>query len=125
MEVRSFNSTKRQVPVIGQGTWYNDEDDRDMAVAALRRGIDLGMTHIDTAEMYLSGMAEQWIAEAMAGRRDEVFLVSKVLPSNASRPETVRACERSLACAPIIWTVISCTGAAPIRSKKRWRPLRN
>jgi diketogulonate reductase-like aldo/keto reductase len=68
-----------------------------MAVAALRRGIDLGMTHIDTAEMYLSGMAEQWIAEAMAGRRDEVFLVSKVLPSNASRPETVRACERSLA----------------------------
>jgi diketogulonate reductase-like aldo/keto reductase len=97
MELRWFGSTKRQVPVIGQGTWYNEDDDRDMAVAALRRGIDLGMTHIDTAEMYLSGSAEEWIAEAIEGRRDEVFLVSKLLPSNASRRGTVAACECSLA----------------------------
>jgi diketogulonate reductase-like aldo/keto reductase len=80
--------------VIGQGTWYIDHGDRNSAVAALRRGIDLGMTHIDTAEMY--GDAELVIADAIAGRRDEVFLVSKVLPSNASRRGTVTACERSL-----------------------------
>ena len=81
--------------LIGQGTWYIDHGDRKGAVAALQRGIDLGMTHIDTAEMY--GDAELVIAEAIADRRDEVFLVSKVLPSNASRRGTVTACERSLA----------------------------
>ena len=97
MELRWFGSTKRQVSAIGQGTWYDEDDDRDAAVAALQRGIDLGMTHVDTAEMYLSGAAEEWIAQAIDGRRDEVFLVSKVLPSNASRRETVAACERSLA----------------------------
>lgn len=97
MELRWFDSTKRQLPVIGQGTWYNKNDDREMAVAALRRGIDLCANHIDTAEMYLSGTAEEWISEAIAGRGDEVFLVSKVLPSNASRRGTVAACERSLA----------------------------
>ena len=82
------------MPVIGQGTWYIDHGDRVSAVAALRRGLDLGMTHIDTAEMY--GDAELVVAEAIASRRDEVFLVSKVLPSNASRRDTVIACERSL-----------------------------
>lgn len=97
MELRHFGSTERRVPVIGQGTWYGDDEERDAAVAALRRGIDLGMTHIDTAEMYLEGTAEEWVAEAMAGRRDQIFLVSKVLPSNASRRGTVAACERSLA----------------------------
>ncbi len=81
--------------MIGQGTWYIDRGDREGAVAALRRGIDLGMTHIDTAEMY--GDAELVIADAIAGRRDDVFLVSKVLPSNASRRGTITACERSLA----------------------------
>ena len=80
--------------VIGQGTWYIDRGDRKSAVAALRRGIDLGMTHIDTAEMY--GDAEPVVAEAIAGRRDDIFLVSKVLPSNASRRGTITACERSL-----------------------------
>jgi diketogulonate reductase-like aldo/keto reductase len=80
--------------VIGQGTWYLDRGDRNSAVAALRRGIELGMTHIDTAEMY--GDAELVIADAIAGRRDELFLVSKVLPSNASRRGTITACERSL-----------------------------
>src|ERR1700743_2485335 len=80
--------------VIGQGTWYLDRGDRKRAVAALRHGLDLGMTHIDTAEMY--GDAELVIADAIEGRRDEVFLVSKVLPSNASRRGTITACERSL-----------------------------
>jgi diketogulonate reductase-like aldo/keto reductase len=92
---KKFGPTGEQVSVIGQGTWYIDEGDRKSAVAALRRGIDLGMTHIDTAEMY--GDAELVIAEAIAGRRDDVFLVSKVLPSNASRRGTIAACERSLA----------------------------
>jgi len=89
-----FGSNGPQVSVIGQGTWYIDRGDRKSAVAALRRGVDLGMTHIDTAEMY--GDAELVIAEAIAGRREEIFLVSKVLPSNASRRGTITACERSL-----------------------------
>ena len=95
MNSRSFGSNGPQVPVIGQGTWYIDRGDRRRAVAALRRGIDLGMTHIDTAEMY--GDAELVVAEAIATRRDDIFLVSKVLPSNASRRGTITACERSLA----------------------------
>ena len=94
MKSRQFGSDGPPVAVIGQGTWYIDRGDRQRAVAALRRGIDLGMTHIDTAEMY--GDAELVIADAIAGRRDEVFLVSKVLPSNASRRGTIAACERSL-----------------------------
>jgi len=97
MELRQFGGTGSQVPVLGQGTWYGGSDRREAAIAALRRGIDLGMTHIDTAEMYLSGTAEEWIAQAIAGRRQEIFLVSKVLPGNASRRGTVAACERSLA----------------------------
>ncbi|SDS66121.1 aldo/keto reductase [Bradyrhizobium canariense] len=95
MRQRIFGNTNVEVPVIGQGTWYIDRADRKSAVAALRRGIDLGMTHIDTAEMY--GDAEPVVAEAIAGRREDVFLVSKVLPSNASRRGTITACERSLA----------------------------
>jgi diketogulonate reductase-like aldo/keto reductase len=96
MERRGFGRIGAEVPVIGQGTWYPGRERRAQAVDALRRGIDLGMTHIDTAEMYLSGTAEEWVAEAIAGRRDEVFLVSKVLPQNASRKGTAAACERSL-----------------------------
>src|SRR5690242_12409476 len=84
----------RDVPAIGQGTWQIGDGGRKAAVAALRRGLDLGMTHVDTAEMY--GDAEEIVAEAIAGRRDEVFLVSKVLPRNASRRGTIAACERSL-----------------------------
>jgi diketogulonate reductase-like aldo/keto reductase len=97
MERRRFGPTKREVPVIGQGTWYDESVDRTSAVAALRVGLDLGLTHIDTAEMYGEGAAEEMVAEAIAGRRDEVFLVSKVLPENASRSGTVAACEKSLA----------------------------
>ena len=95
LKQQKFGSSGAPVPVIGQGTWYIDRGDRRTAVAALRRGIDLGMTHIDTAEMY--GEAEPVVAEAIGGRRDEVFLVSKVLPSNASRRGAITACERSLA----------------------------
>jgi diketogulonate reductase-like aldo/keto reductase len=92
---QKFGSNGPDVTIIGQGTWYIDRGDRRSAIAALRRGIELGMTHIDTAEMY--GDAEPVIAEAMAGgRRDDLFLVSKVLPSNASRRGTITACERSL-----------------------------
>jgi diketogulonate reductase-like aldo/keto reductase len=94
MKTEQFGSNGPLVSVIGQGTWYIDHGHRGNAVAALRRGIDLGMTHIDTAEMY--GDAELVVAEAIAGKRDEVFLVSKVLPSNASRRGTITACERSL-----------------------------
>ena len=94
MKQRKFGNAGVNVSVIGQGTWYLDRGDRKTSVAALRRGLDLGMTHIDTAEMY--GDAELVIAEAIAGRRDETYLVSKVLPSNASRRGTITACERSL-----------------------------
>src|SRR4030095_4908090 len=95
MQLHRFGPTQSDVAIIGQGTWLIDRDDRRNAVAALRRGLDCGMTHIDTAEMY--GDAESVVAEAIAGRREEVFLVSKVLPENASRRGTVKACERSLA----------------------------
>jgi diketogulonate reductase-like aldo/keto reductase len=94
LERRRFGRTARDVPVIGQGTWQIDGGVRARAIAALRRGLDLGMTHIDTAEMY--GDAEEIVAEAIAGRRDEVFLVSKVLPEHASRRGTLTACTRSL-----------------------------
>jgi diketogulonate reductase-like aldo/keto reductase len=95
--MRPFGSTGRGVPAVGQGTWKIEASAAGSAVAAMRRGLDLGMTHIDTAEMYGSGAAETLIAEAIAGRRDEVFLVSKVLPSNASKRGTLAACEKSLA----------------------------
>jgi diketogulonate reductase-like aldo/keto reductase len=93
---RAFGATGVEVSVIGQGTWNLEADPRDEAVRALRRGLDLGLTHIDTAEMYGAGAVEELVAEAIAGRRDEVFLASKVLPQNASRAGTRRACERSL-----------------------------
>lgn len=95
MRTREFGHTGRAVPVIGQGTWHMERDPR-ASVEALRRGLDLGMTHVDTAEMYGGGRVEEIVGEAIAGRRDEVFLVSKVLPSNASREGTLDACEASL-----------------------------
>jgi diketogulonate reductase-like aldo/keto reductase len=97
MEYRGFGPTQRQVAVIGQGTWYIENGGRASAIAALRRGLDLGMTHVDTAELYGEGAAEEVVGEAIRGRREEVFLVSKVVPQNASRPGTLLACERSLA----------------------------
>jgi diketogulonate reductase-like aldo/keto reductase len=88
----------QKVPVLGQGTWNLGDDPRQRLpeIEALRLGLDLGMTLIDTAEMYGSGASERLVAEAIVGRRDEVFLVSKVLPQNATARETVRACEASL-----------------------------
>jgi diketogulonate reductase-like aldo/keto reductase len=88
----------RNVPALGLGTWHMGERKADRAreVAALKAGIDLGLTLIDTAEMYGNGGAEEVVAEAIAGVRDKVFLVSKVLPHNASRKGTIDACEQSL-----------------------------
>jgi diketogulonate reductase-like aldo/keto reductase len=88
----------RRIPILGQGTWRMAEDPatRDEEIAALRLGLDLGMTLIDTAEMYGEGAAEELVGEAIAGRRDEVFLVSKVYPHNATRKGAAQACERSL-----------------------------
>lgn len=96
METRPFGASGFHVPVIGQGTWQMENDDAQAAVRALRTGLDLGMTHIDTAELYGSGRVEELVGKAIEGRRHEVFLVSKVLPSNASRRGTIKACERSL-----------------------------
>jgi diketogulonate reductase-like aldo/keto reductase len=96
---RKFGWTGVGVPIIGQGTWQIDQGshkDKMQAVKALQLGLDLGLAHIDTAEMYGNGQAEEIVAEAIAGRRDEVFLVSKVLPSNASYEGTIKACKRSL-----------------------------
>jgi diketogulonate reductase-like aldo/keto reductase len=83
------------VPVVGQGTWQM-EHRWSASVAALRAGLDAGLTHVDTAEMYGSGRVEQLVGEAIAGRRDEVYLVSKVLPHKASYRGTIAACEASL-----------------------------
>ncbi|GLK78379.1 aldo/keto reductase [Methylopila turkensis] len=94
MRHSTFGPDRRPVPVIGQGTWRLDDDARAMVLEALRAGLDAGMTHVDTAEMY--GEAEPLAAEAIAGRRDEVFLVSKVLPQNAAKARVLEACERSL-----------------------------
>ena len=95
---REFGQTGVWVPVIGQGTWEIGEHVKHerREIEALQLGLDLGMTHIDTAEMYGSGRAEALVGRAIAGRRHEVFLASKVLPSNASYQGTLRACERSL-----------------------------
>ena len=91
-------SSGESVPVLGQGTWHLAEGrhPREEEMLALRVGLDLGMTLIDTAEMYADGGAEELVGEAIAGRREEVFLVSKVLPQNATRTGTITACERSL-----------------------------
>jgi diketogulonate reductase-like aldo/keto reductase len=86
------------VPVLGQGTWglAEGKHERDQEIRALRLGLELGMSLIDTAEMYADGETEKLVGDAIHGHRDEVFLVSKVLPQNASRTATVAACERSL-----------------------------
>jgi diketogulonate reductase-like aldo/keto reductase len=96
MRVAPFGADGPNVSVIGQGTWYFERAPAAEAIAALRSGLDLGMTHIDTAEMYGAGQAETLVGRALEGRRDEAFVVSKVLPSNASRAGTIKACEASL-----------------------------
>ena len=97
MKHRRFGWTGASVPVIGQGTWQMEQDDRDSCIASLKRGLDAGLTHIDTAELYGDGRVEsEIVAPAIAGRRDQIFLVSKVLPWNATYAGTLEACERSL-----------------------------
>ncbi|MEB3215888.1 MAG: aldo/keto reductase [Nostocales cyanobacterium 94392] len=88
----------REIPILGQGTWRMGEDSsqKDAEIAALRLGLDMGMTLIDTAEMYGEGGAEEVVGEAIVNRRESVFLVSKVYPHNASRKGTIEACDRSL-----------------------------
>jgi diketogulonate reductase-like aldo/keto reductase len=95
---RKFGWTGIEVPLLGQGTWMMEgkRSTDNEAIQALKLGLDLGMTHIDTAEMYGNGHVEEIVASAIKGRRDEVFLVSKVLPSNASFQGTLDACRRSL-----------------------------
>ncbi len=96
MQRHPFGPQRTNVPVIGEGTWYIEQAPRDDAISAIRACLDAGMTHVDTAELYGSGRSEEIVGEAIAGRRDEVFLVSKVMPQNASRAGTVAACEASL-----------------------------
>lgn len=97
-QLRYFFSHSTPIPAIGQGTWYMGENaaQRRQEVAALQRGIDLGLTLIDTAEMYAEGGAEKVVGEAIRGRRDEVYLVSKVYPWNAGGQKAQAACEASL-----------------------------
>lgn len=96
MRYREFGPTGRKIPVIGQGTWTIEQHDRRAAADAIRAGIDAGMTHVDTAEIYGEGRVEEVVAEALNGRRERVFLTSKVSPAHASRQGTIESCERSL-----------------------------
>jgi len=96
MEFRPFGPTRRDVSIIGEGTWYFEESEREPAIAALQKSLDLGINHIDTAELYGNGEAEETIREAIGGRRDESFLVSKVRPDHATKRGTITACEHSL-----------------------------
>ena len=82
--------------MIGIGTWNMERDDKASCIAAIRRALERGMTHVDTSEMYGSGRVETLVGEAIAGKRDQVFLTSKVLPRNATHDGTLRACEQSL-----------------------------
>ncbi len=96
MRAAPFGTTGIDVPVIGQGTWFFERAREKDAIAALEAGIEAGMTHIDTAELYGSGRVEEIVGRAIAGRRDDVFLVSKVLPAHASYEGTIEACHGSL-----------------------------
>ncbi|HEX5418363.1 MAG TPA: aldo/keto reductase, partial [Gammaproteobacteria bacterium] len=96
MKSAPFGPIQREVPLIGQGTWNLERDDEREAVAALEAGIEAGMTHIDTAELYGSGRVERLLRQVIQGRREELFLISKVMPQHASYQGTIDACERSL-----------------------------
>lgn len=96
MKTRIFGGTGREVPVVGIGTWHIEQAGTSRGAAAVSLALDLGLTHIDTAEMYGDGAAEEIVGRAIEGRRDQVFLVSKVLPHHATRAGVMRACEASL-----------------------------
>ncbi len=103
---RKFGWTDIEVPIIGQGTWliednggrshHHNNNNHQIAIKALQLGLELGMNHIDIAEMYGDGKAEELVGEAIAGCREDVFLVSKVRPSNASYERTIKSCNQSL-----------------------------
>jgi diketogulonate reductase-like aldo/keto reductase len=96
MRTRLFGPSDVEVPVIGEGTWQMEADDRASCMRAIHRALDRGLKHIDTAELYGYGEVEKLVGEALADRRDEAFLASKVMPQNASKQGTIEACERSL-----------------------------
>lgn len=96
MKKVTLPGTAESISLIGQGTWHLELEDRNAAKRALQAGLDAGMTHVDTAEAYGNGEVERLVGEALAERRDEVVLASKVLPENATREGTARACEDSL-----------------------------
>jgi diketogulonate reductase-like aldo/keto reductase len=96
MRTRRFGPLDVEVPVIGIGTWQMETDDREAAIRAIQRAIELGMTHLDTAELYGRGDVEELVGEALVGHRGHVFLASKVMPSHATYAGTLRACELSL-----------------------------
>ncbi len=91
-----FGPTGIEVPTVGLGTWYLEQSDPNVAIAAVQGAVELGLTHVDTAELYGSGQAESLVGQALEGRRDGVFLVSKIIPSNASRKGTIKHCEQTL-----------------------------
>jgi diketogulonate reductase-like aldo/keto reductase len=93
---RELGRSGEKIAAIGQGTWALEQADEAEATRALLAGLELGLTHVDTAEMYGDGRVEELLGRALAGRRAEVFLASKVLPQNATRAGTRKACERSL-----------------------------
>ena len=114
----------KEVPALGLGTWNMGEtrSSAEQEVESIRRAIDLGMTLIDTAEMYADGRSEEIVGRAIVNHREDVFLVSKVYPWNASATGTVDACERSPpGSAPTTSISICCTGAESTHSKKPWR----
>jgi diketogulonate reductase-like aldo/keto reductase len=96
MRKNRFGPLDLRLPVVGLGTWHMEDEERSAALAAIERALEIGMSHLDTAEMYGDGRVEELVGEALRGRRDRAFLVSKVHPQNASRRGTVAACEGSL-----------------------------
>lgn len=96
MKVRPFGATGASLPVVGQGTWRLESAPRPNVIRALHRGIERGLVHVDTAELYGRGAVEELVGEALAGYRDSVFLTSKVVPEHATYAGTLLACERSL-----------------------------
>lgn len=96
MESRPFGPQGHRVPVIGLGTWKMESDDRESAIVTIRRALELGMTHVDTAEIYGRGAVEELVGEAIAGYRSDVFLASKIHPDHATYAGTLLACEKSL-----------------------------
>jgi diketogulonate reductase-like aldo/keto reductase len=96
VDLRRFGPLERRVPVVGLGTWQMEGNDRESAIVAIRRAIELGLVHIDTAEIYGRGAVEEIVGEAIAGYRAEVFLASKIHPEHATYAGTLLACEKSL-----------------------------